>query len=184
MTETGRAQPVTVISPVKRWWVWWLRAIWPFANRLSIVKRPVDRLAFIMVAHWSLLTRMPADSGGRARRLPHKYLIFHSNFNDDFEEYVLAFAAVAPRRLRAMWAGTYDCPGPGEPNEFVKYVREHAIPTSHYYCAYPQGSARMISSALALQAVDRALRDTAATLSDEQFAASWEEFVDRNQRLL
>lgn len=178
MHTQGRAQAVTVISPVRRWWARWLRLSWPGADRMWLLKRPLVRLSFIHVAHWSLVTRVPG------RRLPHPYLIFHSNFNDDLAAYIDAFALIAPWRMRLMWHGIYRFPGPRIVDRFLAFVEAHATPVQHYYCAYPQGSARMISQALELSERHRVFVDAAAGMTECEFAAAWEVFVDQNQLLL
>jgi hypothetical protein len=184
MRSAGRAQAVVVISPIRRWWAAWLRFSWPPADRMPIVKRPLVELAFIHAAHWSLIDRIPASEGRRAKRLPHSYIIFHSNYNDDLAAYIDAFALIVPWRMRLMWHGIYGFPGPRIVDRFVEFVEAHATEVQHYYCAYPDGSARMIAQALSLADRNAELRDLAPTLTDQQFAAAWERFVADNQQLL
>jgi hypothetical protein len=185
MDKLGRAQAVTVISPVRRWWAVWLRLSWPGADRMALIKRPLVRLAFIHVAHWALVAKIPSQAPGRgARRLPYPYLIFHSNYNDDLDAYIDAFALIVPWRMRLMWHGIYGFPGPRIVDRFVEFVERHATPVQHYYCAYPDGSSRMIAQALELSDRHRSLVQAAASLSDREFAAAWERFVEANQLLL
>ncbi|MGB0095979.1 MAG: hypothetical protein WBP81_26005 [Solirubrobacteraceae bacterium] len=181
MDTQGRAQAVTVISPVRRWWAAWLLLSWPGADRIPLIKRPLVQLSFIHVAHWALLTRVPRRGG---RRLPHPYLIFHSNFNDDLAAYIDAFALIVPWRMRLMWHGIYGFPGPRMVDRFLSFVQAHAMPVQHYYCAYPHGSARMITQALELSDRHRQFADAAAGLTENEFAAAWEQFVHENQLLL
>jgi hypothetical protein len=184
MEMQGRAQAVTVISPTRPWWAVWLRLSWPGADRIALLKRPLVRLAFIHVAHWSLLSRIPIRGPGSSRRLPHPYLIFHSNFNDDLAAYIDAFAMVVPWRMRGMWQGIYRFPGPRIVDRFDDFVERLSIPAQHYYCAYPDGSARMIQQALELNDRHRAFARSAATLGADEFAAAWRGFVQDNQLLL
>ena len=114
MDRHGRAQAVVVISPARRWWAWWLRLSWPLADRNPLIKRTLVRLAFIHVAHWALVDKVPArDTGAGTRRLPHPYLLFQSNFNDNLAAYIDAFALIVPWRMRLMWHGAYGFPGTG-----------------------------------------------------------------------
>src|SRR5947208_10429763 len=104
MTPASRISPITIISPVRRWWAWWLRLTWPLARRNTLVVRPLVRLGFINFAHWSLFDRVPATAGRRApRRLPQPYILFESNFNGPAEIYIDAFALVVPLRLGLLW---------------------------------------------------------------------------------
>jgi hypothetical protein len=183
MQRAGRAQAVVVISPIRRWWAWWLRLTWPPADRNPLLKRPLVKLAFIHVAHWSLLDRIPLPGGGRLR-LPHPYIVFHSNYNDDLAAYIDAFALIVPWRMRGMWSGIYGFPGPRIVDRFLEFVMSHAVESQHYYCAYPDGSARMIAQALELCEDHDRLRDLAPTLTDDQFAEAFNRFVADNQERL
>jgi hypothetical protein len=185
MSNRGRVQAVNVISPTRRWWALWLVTSWKLADRMPLLKRTLRRLAFIHVAHWSVVWRVSGGAGGnRSRRLPHPYLIFHSNYNDDLVAYLDAFALIVPWRMRLMWHGVYRFPGPGVVDRFVSFVRGHVTRTAHYYCAYPEGSARMIAAALELSDRHWRFREEASTLTDEQFAVAWERFVADNELLM
>lgn len=181
MDRDGRAQAVVVISPIRRWWTWWLRLTWPLAEPNPLVKRPLVRLAFIHVAHWSLLTRVPARGG---RRLRFPYIIFHSNYNDDLAAYIDAFALIVPWRMRLMWHGIYGFPGPRAVDRFLAFVQSRATPVQHYFCAYPDGSAREIAAALSLSTRHERFAERAAGLRGAAFTHAWEEFLGENERLL
>ena len=185
MERQERAQAVTIISPVHRWWALWLRLTWPLANRLAVVNRPLLRLAFIHFAHWSLVRRMPSRArGADARRLPHPYVLLQSNFNDDLDAYIDAFSLVVPGRMRAMWQGVFGFPGPRPVDRFVSFVRARATPTQYYYCAYPEASSTMIRAALRLSEQHRRFAAEAAGLDDAAFAARYAEFLTRAQLLM
>ena len=181
MDRDGRAQAVVVISPMHRWWVPWLRATWPGADCGPLLKRTLVRLAFIHVAHWSRIRRTPVKRG---RRLPYPYIIFHSNYNDDLAAYIDAFALIVPWRMRGMWQGIYHFPGPRVVDKFVDFVLARTTPVQHYYCGYPDGSAREIRAALELAKHHRRFAKKARTLDDAAFAHAWQAFLTQHQELL
>jgi hypothetical protein len=183
MQRGQRAQAVTIISPVRRWWALWLRITWPLADRTSLVKRPLVRLSFIHFAHWSLVRRMPAGARG-GRPLPHPYLLFQSNFDDDLYAYVDAFSLVVPLRMRAMWQGVFRFPGPRPVDRFLSFIVSRTTPVQHYYCAYPEASSSMITRALCLSERHRRFAADTAQLDDEEFAARCGRFLSDNQLLL
>lgn len=183
MQRGQRAQAVTIISPVRRWWALWLRLTWPLADRMSLVKRPLLRLSFIHFAHWSLVRRMPAGRAG-ARRLPHPYLLFQSNFDDDLYAYIDAFSLVVPGRMRAMWQGVFRFPGPRPVDRFLSFIVARTTPVQHYYCAYPEASTSMITAALRLSERHRRFALQTAELDDEAFAVRYAGFLADNQLLL
>jgi hypothetical protein len=158
------ATPMTLISAVPRRWAWWLRLVW-WSTRTTLRYVPqaypfgrLHRLSFIHFAHWALIYRMPPDGGLQAKRFRHPYLIFQTNFNRGWREYVEGFCYVVPIGLRANWSGArllrayllgnfpgfraYGFPAPQQVGEFLDYVDKRFTPESHSYCAYPDASAR------------------------------------------
>ena len=88
--SAGRAHPVTILSPVRRWWAWWLRIMWPAARAQQRIGRRhgssglSKRLPVIHFAHWALVERLPpAAPGGATRPLRPPYVLFQSNFNGE-----------------------------------------------------------------------------------------------------
>ncbi len=163
----------------------WLRLTWPVADRLELVKRPLLRLSFIHFAHWSLINRTPPGRRrARAQRLPHPYVLFQTNFDDDLHAYIDAFALIVPWRMRAMWQGVFRFPGPSPVDRFLSFINERTTPTQYYYCAYPEASATMINAALSLDAHHRRFQAETSGLGDSAFAARYSEFLAQTQRLL
>jgi hypothetical protein len=175
--------PITVLTPVRRIWSWWLRLTWPFADRSCWIKRPLLALSFIHAAHWGLIDRLPAAAPRRrGRRLPAPYVIFQSNFDGPAEEYAEAFAIKVAWRIKGLWNGAYDFPGPRPQAEFVDYVLDHAVKGPyHYYSAYPTGTVRTVRSALELEESFGRFQRDAAGLDADAFAEAWREFLTREQ---
>jgi hypothetical protein len=180
MERRERAQPVTIISPIHRWWSLWLRTTWKGADRFPPIKRTLVRLSFIHFAHWSLITKMPQGRRG-APPLPHPYLLFQSNFDDDIRAYIDAFSLVVPLRMRAMWQGVFHFPGPRPVDRFLAFIVERTTSAQHYYCAYPEASTKMINAALELAESHRSFSAEAAGLGDSEFAERCSAFLTDNQ---
>jgi hypothetical protein len=183
----GRVTAVTVVSPLRGLWACWLRMTWPAADRFApvsrVVKAPLLALSFINFAHWGLVWRMPPAAPRRSsRRLPHPYLLFMSNFNDDVTAYIDAFSYVVPWRMRAMWQGAYGFPGPRPTSRFERYIESKWIPTSHYYCAYSDASARIVLSARRVREEVAALTREAQGLDPDAFAAAYARMLSEVQR--
>src|SRR5437868_13598928 len=151
MQRGDRAEAVTIISPIHRWWSPWLRVTWPISDPVWLLKRDLVRLGFIHIAHWSLIARMPPRPRLRGKRLPHPFVIFQSNFNDDLNAYIDPFALVVPWRIRGVWQGVYHFPGPAPVDRFIGFILDRVIPTSYYYRAFPDASSTMIRAALSLE---------------------------------
>lgn len=178
--------PITIFSPIRRWWGWWLWASWLIAERSALVKAGVLRLGFIHVAHWALVTRRPAAAADRpGERLHPPYVLFQSNYDGRADEYAETFALEVPWHIRLMWGGAYDFPGPHPPSEFVDYVIRQAVGApQHYYSAYPTGTVRSVRAALNLEPGFRELDKQAEHMNEVQFAAAWQRFLTREQRNL
>ena len=102
----------------------------------------LERLSFIHFAHWSILDRIPANDPN-GERLPHPYLLFQSNFNRGWREYVEAFCLVVTLGVRANWGG-YGFPRPKPVGPFLEYVDKRFTPALHFYSAYPEASTRTV----------------------------------------
>lgn len=178
--------PITVLTPVRRVWAWWLWLSWPFADRGSWIKGPLWKLSFIHAAHWGLMDRLPAAGPRRrARRLPVPYVVFQSNYDGPAQEYAEAFAIKVAWRINGLWRGGYGFPGPRPQARFVKYVLDHAIDGPfHYYSAYPTGTVRTVRSALELEPSFERFRGDAEGLDADEFAEAWRGFLTREQRNL
>jgi hypothetical protein len=153
---------------------------WPAARRTALIVRPLIKLGFINFAHWSLVDRVPAAGSRRSsRRLRQPYLVFQSNFNGDPALYIDAFSLVVRGRLWLMWAGAYRYPSARPMERFRKFILERAIPDDryHYWAAYPEGSSRMVVSALALRRSFDDFAREAAALPPERFAEAYERFL-------
>jgi hypothetical protein len=178
MGPQERIAPITIISPVRRWWAWWLRLTWPLARANPLIIRPLVRLGFINFAHWSLFDRVPAGGNRRdRRRLDRPYILFQSNFNGPADLYIDAFSLVVRGRLWLLWGGSYGYPGARPMEGFRRFIFQKQVPTDHYWAAYPDGSSRMVVSALALRKAVDGFAQGAAELPPDEFATAYRRFL-------
>src|SRR5947208_3113528 len=154
---------MTLITPVPPWRARTLRFIWKVTRLwftlgdwlrrwtpLKLWRYPfgqLEKLAFIHFAHWSLIDRIPPNSS-TARRLDHPYMLFQSNFNRGWREYVEAFCLVIPVAMRLNWRFMYGFPPPKPVGPFMEYVEKRFTKDAHFYSAYPDSSTRMVLSAI------------------------------------
>jgi len=176
---------VSIISPVYRLWALWLRVSWPVADRLSLIKKPLLQLAFIHFAHWSLVTRMPQSAPWRrGKRLTYPYVLFQSNFNDDLDAYIDAFALAVPERVWGMWGGVLRFPGPSPLKVFLQYIKPRISEDAYYYCAYPDASSSMITAALELERRVERFDEEAERLGDEGFLKRYQAFLAQSEKFM
>lgn len=183
LLETGgRATPMTVVTPLRRGWATWLRLTWPTARGNPLIARPLVKLSFIHAAHWTLFTRVPAVDGGEERRLRHPFMLFQTNFDGSWKQYLDAFALIVAWRIRGIWAGATDFPGPRPMEPFKQYAADHEVPAAHYYRAIPDATTTMVGQALALSERHAAFARAARSLDPVSFEAAWRRFLTESQR--
>src|SRR5690242_12899679 len=174
----GRAHALTVISPLPRFWSPLLKLVLRF-KRAQGPDPALLRLSVIHAAHWVVIDRFP----GERRRRRYAYLLFVSNFNGSWREYIDAFATAIPGRMAVIWGTSYGFPGPKPPAPLVNYIERNQLTPSHFYSAYPQASATEVASALRVHdelhevVVPAAAADDPVALRD-----AWDAFVADRQR--
>ena len=171
-----------VLTPAPYLWTLWLRVTWLLADRSGFIKRPLLALGFIHIAHWGLVSRLPQRaSRGHRRPLPSRYIVFQSNFDGPPEEYAEAFAIKVPGRIRGLWGGARDFPGP-HPRDHVRPLRarppgEGPVPllrrlSRRRACA--RSSRRSTCASPTRRSVRRAAR-----LEPDELLAAWRAVPDR-----
>ena len=145
--------------------------------------RDMDALSFISFASWSLVRRIPYNGPPqRLRRLRFAHLFFEVSFNGGWDQYVDSSVRILTNGMRTFWSSSLGFPGPLPARGFKAFFRRHELPSSHYYCAYPDGSATIVLDALALQERFAAFQQEVAGHGPEQFQAAYTSFLTEVQR--
>lgn len=182
----GRARAMTVFSPIRPPWqrpvggAPWLDAVFFVGRVLPGRTSTIRDLSFIHFARWILIRRLP-DHGQPADELKQPLLMFESNYNGTFDQYIDAFAHILTKGMNYIWRTSYGFPGPQPVTPFKDYIRANEFIANHYYSAYPTATTTMVKSALALDQPLRELTARARTSSAEQFGAQFRAFLTRWQ---
>ena len=140
--------------------------------------RDMDALSFISFASWSLVRRIPYNGPPqRLRRLRFAHLFFEVSFNGGWDQYVDSSVRILTNGMRTFWSSSLGFPGPLPARGFKAFFRRHELPSSHYYCAYPDATVALVRQALALEPELDALAARAGDLEPEEFAAAYERFL-------
>ncbi|WP_328474736.1 hypothetical protein OHA21_16000 [Actinoplanes sp. NBC_00393] len=189
MTESrdtcGRAHALTVISPVRAPWALFLEPVFALAQAVPALSRTARNLSFIHFAQWSLIRRIPVNGPPQhPEDLRYTHLLFASNFNGSWNQYIDAFSRILTLGMKVFWGSSYGFPGPIPTEPFKKYIRRNEFVPDHYYSAYPAATVTMIDSALSVEKEFRTLREIAADpdTTPEAFAASYRRFLTAVQR--
>jgi hypothetical protein len=167
----GKATAITVLTPVKPWGPPILAVVFWAGRHLTSTLEKLQQLSFIHYARWALISRFPDPDGGE--QLGHAYLLFESNFNGTWDQYIDAFSEVVPARMKAIWGTSYRFPGPLPVEPFKAYIRRNEYVAAHFWSAYPGASTTEIIAAGRVAAALEAFMPRASALAPEAFAAAY-----------
>jgi hypothetical protein len=178
----GQALALTAIGPLGPGWRYWLlqlaflarRYIGPYRKRRASELR---RLSFVHFARWVLIKDLPAGDGVTRRRLRPVYMLFESNFNGGFEEYIDAFSDVLTHAMKILVGAAYNFPGPQPSGPFKDFIRRHDYDAEHFYSAYPDTTTTDVGHALKVAGAFDRLRDETREVGPEEFARRWRGFL-------
>jgi hypothetical protein len=181
----GRARAMTVFTPVQPRYrppggVLWLNAVFTFARTFPSRASTIRELSFIHFARWIVIRRLP-DHGQPPDRLRQPLLMFESNYNGTFDQYIDAFASILTRGMSAIWGTSYGFPGPQPVAPFKRYIRANEFVADHYYSAYPTATTTMVKSALALRKPLKTFTVRAGTVSPARFCQEYRKFLTEMQ---
>jgi len=135
--------------------------------------RTFPALRFIHFASWSLMTRL----GSKGERLKTPYLLFLTNFNGDFEQYIDAFSYVIGGKISNIWRFSYGFPGPRPSEPFKAFIERQELVSLHYHSAYPLDTTATVLAALRVREhADRLISET-EDADPETFAAHYRRFL-------
>jgi hypothetical protein len=180
-----RASALTTFNAVVWWAAWRLRIGFFFARSPLIVRlyagRTFPALSFIHFARWALVSELPASAGGR---LAQGYLLFETNFNGSFDDYIAAFSDVLWWRLSNIWGGSPGFRGPRPSGAFKEFIGRQEYEAAYYHSAYPEATATEVMRALELRARLRRFARQVEGLDQDAFAERYARFLADAQLLL
>lgn len=178
----GKATAITVMSPL------WPGARYYLSLLFAIGRHPLakkglaklETLSFIHYARWTVIAKFP--DGDQGEKVRYSYLLFESNFNGTWSEYIDAFSEVVPVRMWAIWFSSFGFPGPQPVGPFKEYIRKNEYVANHYWSAYPGASATEVISAKRAATAVAQLRKRAEGLDDAAFEEAYREMLTTIQR--
>ena len=171
----GRATAITVLTPYKPTGRLLLPIVFWIGRNVTATLEKLQTLSFIHYARGVVIKRFP--DGGDGEKLHYPYLLFESNFNGSWDQYIDAFSEVVPARMKGIWGTSYGFPGPIPVEPFKDYIRANEYVANHYYNAYPEATTTEIISASKVAAALDDLRARAASLDPDAFKAAYEDML-------
>ncbi len=170
----GKAYAMNVLTPSRPRWTWLNRLVFMVGRGNPSVLSGLMGLSLIHFARWVIVRRDEwPDLGQGPQVLQNDYMIFCSNFNGTWDQYIDAFSDGIPSGLNLFWYTATKYPKSIPVTPFKRYIGHNQFDTNYYYNATPGAAQRDIKASIR---VARALRDLArhhATDTPEAFAARY-----------
>ncbi len=176
----GKVYAMNVITPMKPWKTWILRLLFFVFGIVKSKQQDLIHLSFIEFARWVIIPRtgFPRPDASRPEEeLKYDYLLFFSNFNGTWNQYIDAFSAVLFDGLNMIWRWSEKFPGSVPVTPFKNYISQVQFDTDYYYTAYPNAAANDLKAAHIVQAAFDELEGKAAACTPQEFSAAYLRFV-------
>lgn len=148
----GKAYAMNLLTPIRLPLLLLNRAIfWAVGTPLFKTRlNGLLTLSMIHYARWVVLRGkdFPRLSDTQPKeKLRYGYMLFFSNFNGSWEQYVDSFSAAIPSGLNLLWFKNVGWPKSVPEQPFHRYVEYNQIWTDYYYSAYPMAASNDVKAA-------------------------------------
>jgi len=171
---------MNAITPQKWWKTWIVRLLFFILGTFPKTTKGLVDLSFIHFARWVIVPRRKfphVDPKQPAEHLQYDYMLFFSNFNGTWNQYIDAFSAVLSTGLNAIWRWSEKFPGSVPVTPFKQHIARCQFDTDYYYTAYPYATTNDVKAAHRVQGALDALAQQSASMSAEEFERAYRKFV-------
>lgn len=184
----GKAYGMNVITPL-RWWtaIWQKIIFWVVVKTFPYFVKGLLTLSLIHYARWTIINRWSfphLDKSQPKEKLNYSYMLFESNFNGSWDQYIDSFSFAIPSGLDMFWRWNIKYPKSIPLHDFYNYIRFNQVETDHYYNAYPLAAANDVKSAQTLSVGLKELANQVDELSDDEFLNTYNNFLSEHQEAL
>ena len=170
----GKAYALNVLTPMRPRMTWVNRFIFMAARALPDKLAGLLGLSIIHFARWFMIRRDQwPDLGQGKQHLVNDYMMFCSNFNGTWDQYIDAFSDGLPNGLDMFWYSSRKYPKSIPITPFKNYIRANQIDTDYYYNATPGSAQRDIKCAMRVRMEVLKLAEIHARATTEQFQPEW-----------
>lgn len=178
----GKAYGMNVVTPMRPGVTWINNFLFMISRSLPSTLSGLLGLGFIHFARWVIIRRDQWPQLGQPpAKLSNDYMLFCSNFNGTWDQYIDAFADGIPGGLDLFWYSSTKYPNSIPITPFKNYIRANQVDTNYYYNATPGSGQRDIKLALKLSHDLAAIAARASVLSDAELASAFERLLIANQ---
>jgi hypothetical protein len=135
-------------------------------------------LSLIHFARWVIIKRDQwPDLGQGKQSLQYDYMLFCSNFNGTWDQYIDAFSDGIPNGLDLFWYSALKYPKSIPVTAFKDYITFNQIMTDYYYNATPGAAQRDVKAALRVRKAIATLADAHASQTPAEFAETYRKTI-------
>jgi hypothetical protein len=169
----GKAYAMNVLTPMQPARTWVNVLLFHAARALPKRLGGLLGLSIIHFARWVVIRNDQWPDFGQGReQLANDYMLFCSNFNGTWDQYIDAFADGIPSGLDSFWWASTKYPKSIPVSPFKAYIRANQVDTDYYYNATPGAAQRDVKAALRVRRALLRLEEAHAGGS-EAFAAAF-----------
>lgn len=167
----GKAYAMNVVTPIRPRRTWVNALIFMMARVMPSTLAGLLGLSLIHFARWVIVRRDQWPQLGQPRgAINNDYMLFISNFNGTWDQYIDAFSDGLPNGLDLFWYSSTKYPHSIPITAFKNYIRENQVDTDYYYNATPDAAQRDIKAATRVRAALRRLAEAHRANAPEAFA--------------
>jgi hypothetical protein len=170
----GKAYVMNVVTPMRPSLTWINRLSFMYSRAVPSTLKGLLGLSFIHFGRWAIVKRKQWPDYGQGRqKLQNDYLLFSSNFNGTWDQYLDAFSDGIPTGVDSYWISSTKFPHSIPSTPFKDYIRVNQVDTDYYYNATPGAAQTDIKAALRVRRAIRALAQEHDSLTPEEFQKAY-----------
>lgn len=178
----GKAYAMNVLTPSKPRITWINKLLFMAARGMPDRLFGLLGLSLIHFARWVIIKPEDwPDLGQGKQTLKNDYMLFCSNFNGTWDQYIDAFSDGIPSGLNLFWYSATKYPLSIPITPFKNYITHNQISTDYYYNATPGSAQRDIKTSVKTYDTLLQLAQAHKTQSPEEFAKTYKAALGKVQ---
>ncbi len=170
----GKAYVMNVITPMPPWLTWLNRLAYMATRAFPSTLAGLLGLTFIHFGRWAIVKRNQwPDLGQGKQNLQNDYMLFSSNFNGTWDQYLDAFSDAIPSGVDLYWISSTKFPHSIPSTPFKDYIRANQLTTDYYFNATPGAAVSDIKAALRVRRAVLSLVEKHADLAAADFQKAY-----------
>ena len=183
----GKAYAMNVITPIPWWKAIWQKLAFSWVVFFPSNLKGLINLSLIHYARWTIIGRdsFPHLAPSQPKEeLNYSYMMFESNFNGSWDQYIDSFSFAIPTGLDLFWKFNIGYPKSIPLHGFYDYIRFNQVETDYFYNAYPCAASNDVKSATHLFHNLKDFSENCLDLGDDKFLEAYNSLLLENQQYL